>query len=59
MKQLIQNPKTDYDDLLVEIVNVIQSARRAAARSVNSVMTEILSAQAPPFSHGVSAVRTV
>jgi hypothetical protein len=39
MKQLTQKPKTDYDDLLVEIVNVIQSARRTAARSVNSVMT--------------------
>ena len=39
MKRLTQKPKTDYDDLLVEIVDVIQSARRAAARSVNSVMT--------------------
>jgi predicted nuclease of restriction endonuclease-like (RecB) superfamily len=33
------NPLAGYDDLLADVVRVIDDARRAAARSVNAVMT--------------------
>ncbi|MBI5508159.1 MAG: DUF1016 domain-containing protein [Deltaproteobacteria bacterium] len=33
------NPLAGYDDLLADVVRVIEDARRAAARSINAVMT--------------------
>jgi hypothetical protein len=39
MERLKPRLTSAYDNLLVDVVQVIQSARRAAARSVNSVMT--------------------
>jgi len=41
-KELVKkaaNPLAVYDDLLADVVRVIEDARRAAARSVNAVMT--------------------
>ena len=39
MKRMKREPTAAYDDLLVEVADVVEAARRAAARSVNAVMT--------------------
>src|SRR5262245_53813174 len=38
-KQTSIEPVADYDHLLADVVSAIEDARRAAARSVNAVMT--------------------
>jgi predicted nuclease of restriction endonuclease-like (RecB) superfamily len=39
MKRMKREPTAAYDDLLVEVADVVEAARHAAARSVNAVMT--------------------
>jgi predicted nuclease of restriction endonuclease-like (RecB) superfamily len=39
MKRMKREPMAAYDDLLVEVADVVEAARRAAVRSVNAVMT--------------------
>jgi predicted nuclease of restriction endonuclease-like (RecB) superfamily len=39
VKQKPREPAAGYDDLLADVVSAIEAARRAAARSVNAVMT--------------------
>jgi hypothetical protein len=39
MKRMKAEPTAAYDDLLVEVADVVEAARHAAARSVNAVMT--------------------
>lgn len=39
MKRMKREPTAAYDDLLIEVADVVEAARHAAARSVNAVMT--------------------
>jgi hypothetical protein len=39
MKRMKAEPTAAYFDLLVEVADVVEAARHAAARSVNAVMT--------------------